>query len=248
MPIKLRNKILGGQKPLICVPVISEKETDLIDEVNAVIKMKPEVIEWRVDYFENVMDISNVNGVLKIIRAIIDDTPLIITCRSYEEGGHRKIADEAKLNLFENAVKSGYVDAIDMELSFGTEKIGYIKSLAIKSDVKLILSYHNFEETPSEKFIVEKIKEEIKYGADAAKIAVMAKDQGDVLKLLNATYNARTEIQNPLITISMGSLGVISRLLGFVFGSDMTFAAGVNVSAPGQIPMDEMRRYIETII
>jgi len=248
MPIKLRNKILGGRKPLICIPVISVNEKCLIDEVNEVIKMKPDVIEWRVDYFENVMDIFKVNSVLKIIRKIIDDIPLILTCRSHEEGGYKVIDGETKLKLFEYSIESGNIDAIDMELAFGKERIERIKSIAIKNSVKIILSYHNFAETPSEKFMTEKIKEEISNGADIAKIAVMTKEQGDVLKLLNATYNARKEIPNPLITVSMGSLGLISRLLGFVFGSDMTFAAGVNASAPGQMPIDEMRRFIETII
>ncbi|NLM42439.1 MAG: type I 3-dehydroquinate dehydratase [Clostridiales bacterium] len=248
MPIKLRNKLLGGKKPLICIPIISEDETHLVDEVNKVIKMKPDAIEWRVDYFESIKDFSKVNHILKIIRIKTDDIPIILTCRSHEEGGYKNIDDEVKLKLFEGAIKSGYVDAIDIELAFGKEKIEHIKSLATKKGVKLILSYHNFVETPSEEFMMRKIKEEITYGADIPKIAVMPKEQGDVLKLLSVTYNARKKISNPLITVSMGSLGFISRFVGCIFGSDMTFASGVNESAPGQMPIEEMRRFIEIII
>mgnify|MGYP000217862689 CR=1 FL=1 len=138
--------------------------------------------------------------------------------------------------------------SLQLAYLFDEEKIEHIKSLATKKGVKLILSYHNFVETPSEEFMMRKIKEEITYGADIPKIAVMPKEQGDVLKLLSVTYNARKKISNPLITVSMGSLGFISRFVGCIFGSDMTFASGVNESAPGQMPIEEMRRFIEIII
>ncbi|MGI5997787.1 MAG: type I 3-dehydroquinate dehydratase [Lutispora sp.] len=247
-PIKLRNKVLGGQKPLICVPLASVDEASLINEIDEVIRMKPDVIEWRADYFERILDFSKVKHILEIIRTKTQDIPIVFTCRSHEEGGYKKIDDDRRLKLFQNVMESIYVDVVDIELAFGKEKIEQIKSLAAKNGVKVILSYHNFTKTPSEEFMIEKIKEQLNNGADIPKIAVMPQEQGDVLRLLNATYRARKEIQNPLIAISMGSLGIITRMTGFIFGSDMTFAAGVNASAPGQMPIEEMRRYIEIIL
>jgi len=44
-----------------------------------------------------------------------------------------------------------------------------------------------------------------------------------------------------LITMSMGALGSITRIAGWLFGSDLTFAVGVASSAPGQIPAAELR-------
>jgi len=247
-PIKLGNKLLGGAKPLICVPMISTDEASLINEIDKVIRMKPDVIEWRVDYFEKVLDFFIVNHILENIRTKARDIPIVFTCRNHEEGGYKKIDDDKRFELFQNAIESTYIDAVDIELASGEEKIQHIKSLAEKNGKKLILSYHNFAETPSEEFMIEKMKEQLENGADIIKIAVMPQDQGDVLRLLNTTYSARKEIPNPLIAISMGSLGSITRLTGFIFGSDMTFAAGVNVSAPGQMPIEEMRKYIDIIL
>lgn len=247
-PITLKNKILGGDKPLICVPLVSVDEVSLIHEIDKVISLAPDVIEWRIDYFEHFTNYTKVNNILEILKTKCEDIPIIFTCRSHFEGGYIKIGDEARLELFENAIATGNIDAIDLELAFGSEKINYIKSQTVKNGVKLILSYHNFTETPSEEFMIEKIKEGMRCGGDIAKVTVMPKDQGDVLKLLNATYKARKEISSPFITISMGSLGTITRLAGWMFGSDMTFASGVNASAPGQIPIGEIRGFIDRIM
>lgn len=247
-PIMLKNKVFGGNKPLICVPLISIDQISLINDIDEVISLEPDVIEWRLDYFEDFKDFSKVNKILKLLKSKAGEIPIIFTCRSHFEGGYRKIEDEIRLELFKNVIESGNADAVDVELAFGREKIDDIKSLKAKNGVRLILSYHNFSETPSEEFIIEKIKNQISSGADIAKVAVMPNNQGDVLKLLNATYRARMRVTNPLITISMDSLGIISRLAGWMFGSDMTFAAGDKASAPGQVPIGEMRMFIDRIM
>ena len=80
-------------------------------------------------------------------------------------------------------------------------------------------------------------------GADIAKIAVMPKDYHDVLTLLAVTNTARNgQVGIPMITISMGEAGKISRLAGGLFGSDITFAAGRESSAPGQMSFHDLQR------
>ena len=78
-------------------------------------------------------------------------------------------------------------------------------------------------------------------GADIPKIAVMPQNKADVLTLLAATEEmSRVYADRPIITMSMGGDGVISRLCGEVFGSSMTFGAVGQVSAPGQISVDQL--------
>lgn len=85
-------------------------------------------------------------------------------------------------------------------------------------------------------------------GADIPKIAVMPRSAGDVLTLLSATEEmARCYADRPIITMSMSSQGVVSRLCGEVFGSSMTFGAVGQVSAPGQIPVDQLRQVLEIL-
>lgn len=242
------DKVLGGENPLICIPLTAKDELSLEREMEKAMDLSPDVIEWRVDYFDKSSDVNKVNKALEILRNNAKDIPMIFTCRSYMEGGFKKVEDENKLELVKHAIQSGNVDIVDIELSFGKRNIDYIKSLTVKHNVALIISYHNFKETPSEEDIVEIIKEEIKKGADIAKVAVMPNNQEDVLKLMNATLIAKKTIDNPIITMSMGSLGAISRVAGWIFGSDLTFAAGEKASAPGQLPIRDLKILMEVLL
>jgi len=142
-------------------------------------------------------------------------------------------------------MESGCVDIVDVELCNDEEFVKIVRERAKLSGVKVILSYHNFTETPSESFIYSKLTEAQAAGADISKVAVMPKDYGDVLTLLSATNKARNEtVQGPMVTMSMGPEGAVSRLAGGLFGSDITFAIGKQASAPGQIPIKDLNNGI----
>ena len=78
-------------------------------------------------------------------------------------------------------------------------------------------------------------------GADIGKIAVMPQCRRDVITLLEATEAVSKAIPIPIITMSMASDGLISRMAGEVFGSCITFGSAVEASAPGQIPVGELK-------
>ena len=85
-------------------------------------------------------------------------------------------------------------------------------------------------------------------GADIPKIAVMPQSKADVITLLDATQEMYTKYADrPIITMSMGPAGVISRLSGEAFGSAMTFGAVGQVSAPGQIPVERLRNALQIL-
>jgi 3-dehydroquinate dehydratase-1 len=84
--------------------------------------------------------------------------------------------------------------------------------------------------------------------ADIVKLAVMPQSREDVLSLLAETGSFHeTYPDQPLITMSMGALGVVSRIAGETFGSCVTFGAGNQASAPGQMPMDELEKILNAI-
>lgn len=247
-PIRLRNKFLGGVEPLICIPIVAEDEQELKDETEKILRLHPDIIEWRADYFKYVCDLIKVKQALKILRSIIEDIPLIFTFRSSLEGGYIKAEDAVRIEIIKQIIYTEEVDVVDIELISGKNNIKEIKEAADKHNVRLILSYHNFYETPSVEFILDKIRQQILSGACIAKIAVMSKTEEDVLNLLSATLKARREMSDiPLITMSMGSLGVISRIAGGIFGSDLTFGSGEKTSAPGQIPVGELRANMKVL-
>ena len=77
---------------------------------------------------------------------------------------------------------------------------------------------------------------------------VMPKDYADVLTLLGATLKARTgAVKVPIVTMSMGPEGGVTRVAGGLFGSDLTFAVGKDASAPGQIPIGGLRQAMKLL-
>ena len=68
------------------------------------------------------------------------------------------------------------------------------------------------------------------------------------MTLLAATFEASQSLLDiPLISMSMGPYGSISRMVGGVFGSALTFAVGKSSSAPGQMPIEELRAVLATV-
>lgn len=240
--VTVRGAIIGGPKPLICLPLVGKTRDMLLQEAETLVTLQPDLLEWRIDSFGKVEKKGDCLSLLKELRATIGEIPLIFTCRIDLEGGMKTLSQESRLELCVAAMETGDVDIVDVELCNGREFIQSVRECAKKNNVKLILSYHNFKETPSEPCIYAKLVEAQLAGADISKLAVMPGDYGDVLTLLSATNKARNEtVQIPIVTISMGAEGAVSRLAGGLFGSDITFAIGMQASAPGQIAIEELR-------
>jgi 3-dehydroquinate dehydratase-1 len=111
----------------------------------------------------------------------------------------------------------------------------------------MIMSYHNFQSTPGKEALVAKFLEAERLGADIGKVAVMPESPEDVLTLLGAVWQASEAGHIPLIGMSMGGFGALSRIVGGVFGSALTFAVGKSSSAPGQIAIEDLRIALATV-
>jgi len=240
--VTVRDSIIGGPLPLVCLPLVGDTRPKVLKEAEALVNLQPDLLEWRIDGYERVEDIADCLSLLKEMRTIIGDTALIFTCRIEIEGGMTKLSREARLSLNLEAIKSGDIDIIDAELCNDQQFLDAVKSQTQEHGVKLILSCHNFSVTPSEHFIYAKLVEAQNRGADIAKFAAMPQTYGDVLSLFNATQKARCEaVHIPIVAMSMGPIGAVSRIAGGLFGSDITFAIGMQASAPGQIPIKDLR-------
>jgi len=248
-PINLRGKVMGGDDPLICIPIVAEEEKELEQAAKKIVELSPDVIEWRADCYKDICDLVKVKRALKILRGIIGEIPLIFTFRSSLEGGFKKVDDDIRYETIKQVINTGEADVIDIELLSGKNNIAEIKAAADKYHIPLIISYHNFQETPPVEFLTDLMRQQVVCGAGIAKIAVMPKTEEDVLNLLMATLRIRREMPDiPLITMSMGSVGIISRIAGGIFGSDLTFGASEKTSAPGQIPIAELRASMKTLL
>ena len=123
-----------------------------------------------------------------------------------------------------------------------------LRAVSAENGITMIMSYHNFQLTPEPSVLpTASSLEAERLGADVAKVAVMPRDPQDVLTLLAATYRAGQTIGVPLITMSMGGVGSLSRIMGWVYGSAATFAVGKSSSAPGQIAIEDLRAVLATV-
>ena len=110
------------------------------------------------------------------------------------------------------------------------------------------MSYHNFEATPPKAEMNDLFETMNALGADVLKVAVMPRTPEDVLALLSATCTARRNTGKPVISMSMGGWGAVSRVTGTLFGSSATFASVERASAPGQFGVETARRLMNELI
>ncbi|MEE4113436.1 MAG: type I 3-dehydroquinate dehydratase [Desulfobacteraceae bacterium] len=240
--IDIKGKCIGGPRPLICLPLLADTQVSLLEQAADIPTLRPDLIEWRVDALATLTDARSVARTLAALHAMSNAWPLLFTCRTPAEGGMQALSTATRVPLYQMAITSEKVDMIDIELSSGQHTIQALRSVCRPAGVKLILSYHDFEHTPDSNALVQKLLEAEQAGADIAKVAVMPRDTQDVLTLLNATHLARQQLKIPLIAISMGHMGVITRIAGGLFGSDITFASGTATTAPGQLPIMDLHK------
>lgn len=239
--VTVRNIEIGRGIPKICVPIVGHTEEEILSSAAAVVKKKADIAEWRADWYEDVFEEGKVLKLLQQLRNLLKEVPLLFTFRTAAEGGEKQIAPEAYKELLMGCVKSGQIDLIDIELFIGNDIVKDLIRQAEKNGVKVILSNHDFQETPDKEELVSRLKQMAALGADIPKIAVMPQSAADVLTLLSATDEAANILETPVITMSMAGTGLISRLCGEVFGSAVTFGAAGQISAPGQIDAEDLR-------
>lgn len=247
--IQVGGKMIGRvDRPLICTPVIGRTREAILDELAVIIPKQPDLIEWRVDFFERAGDIASVIELASEIKAAAGSIPVIFACRTLDEGGKPSALNDSDiLKLFVAACASRCVDLIDYEMSNSTVNVAMLREASRDNGVTMILSYHNHHSTPVAADLAEKFADAERLGADVAKVVVMPRGSDDVLALLGATHAASRKSRIPLISMSMGKAGVLSRVFGWVFGSAVTFAAGKNCSAPGQMSIDELRPVLASV-
>lgn len=227
--MKLGSLTLGLQKrPLIAVPLI-----DL--DVSSIKQLRgADIVELRIDMFSD-RRASHVVEIFKTFKEKFPGVPVIATCRSKEEGGAAAISDADRGALFAHVID--LADAADIEIESKISK--EIAALANEHDKTIIASYHDFSKTPTGtelEAVYERGRKQL--GAHIVKIAATPNGMDDIKRLAAFTLGHES-----VVTISMGEKGMASRIFLPFLGSLFTFASLETVSAPGQLSVDEVRRY-----
>ncbi len=208
---------------MICIPIAAKTSEEAISLIKEAEK-KADMTELRIDTIKK-------PEIRKII--IAAKKPVIATNRKKDEGGFFTGTEEERIRLIEEAVNEGAKYA-DVELSSGKEAIN-----RLKGKCKLIVSHHNFKETPKE--LNEILKRINETGCDIIKIATLANDITDNIRMFELARKANSEGKK-VIALCMGEKGEISRILYKKFGCFLTYSClPGKETAPGQIPINLMK-------
>lgn len=241
----IKGKEIGTGRPCVCVPVMGKTKQEILEEVSVLKDSEIDIIEWRVDAFLEYKDYNAIRDVLKEVAPLLTDKVFLYTFRTKAQGGMGVVTSEELADIHELAAESDCVDLLDLEYFEEEYPIIKIRMMQEKG-VKVVASHHDFVETP-EREVMKMLLENMCAGnADIVKIAVMPQNEEDVLRLLSVTNEFyRENPDTPIISMSMGKLGMISRLCGETFGSCVTFAANKESSAPGQMKMEKVMDIIQ---
>ncbi len=235
---------------ILCVPLQARTNSEALSLLRQ-IRPHADVVEIRIDGMKR-PDLSR----------LLAEQPesLLITNRRHQEGGRFKGDEQERVRLLQEAVTlgAGYVDVeAATDLAFLQEVKGCIErhkppgaaGRDPKKQTRLILSWHDFEGTPSTQSLRRRFRSMAAVGADLIKIVTFARQPEDNLRILELIPYARNRGQ-AIIAFCMGPLGRPSRVLSCLFGAAMTFAARNRwaESAPGQLTVDEMRRIWEILV
>lgn len=207
----------------IAIPIFKKDCENVIKVAKDCINKGADVLEFRIDALEN----PEISEIKKTIEEI--NFPMIATNRISTEGGSFKGTEEERFEILYECCD--LVDYVDIELQSNDE---YIKKIH-DTGVTTIVSYHDFEKTPKLSEITYIVEKEQKLG-DIAKVAFMPQDLDDTLTILAVLSHCEDTI-----AISMGDLGSYTRVMASKFNSPITFAAGTDVTAPGQIDIETMK-------
>lgn len=215
--------------------VLAATTADLGDEPRA--RHLADAVEFRMDLADNPgAQLDGYDGEL----------PVIATNRAEGQGGHAP--DEGRLETLAGAIDHPAVGAIDLELrSIETGEAAAVSRRARGNDVTVIASTHDFDTTPPVDEMNELLDRAAAVG-DVAKLAVTAETAGDVIPLLEATWE-QTRAGNQVATMAMGEPGQHSRAICPVYGSRIGYAPldPDRATAPGQLSLETLASVISTL-
>lgn len=245
--IKIDDLVIGEGAPKIIIPLVGTTREEIFEEAKSLNNVACDLVEWRIDFFKEVKNVATTAAFSHELKEILQK-PLLITFRSHHEGGVLTLPDADYFALYHDILKNGAADLLDIELFMPETDVDQLISAAHAKGVKIILSNHDFEATPSKDEMINRLCQMQEKGADICKIAVMPRSAKDVLTLLSATEEMhRKYAKCPLITMSMADKGMVSRISGELFGSVATFGIAKKASAPGQIPANDLKEILKIL-
>lgn len=244
--MKVKNIEIGNSLPKI---VVSTSRTfhESIDDSSAYFnsyKADFDILEVRSDYFDEAEDEAHI-AIVEKIAGSFPGCPVIYTYRSSREGGEGTRSVEAYHRLLKKVIENCRIDLIDIEYLTDENVVKDLIASAKKNNIKVLLSNHDFEETPSLEEMQKLIYRMDTEGGDILKVAYAPKTVSDTLDVMHAVHKGKSALGDKVIGISMGEMGAITRVSGGTFGSCMTYGYIADTAAPGQVHASKIKEALK---
>ena len=246
--VDIRGCRIGEGRPKVILPIVERAEAAILEKAAQFSTLQADCVEWRVDHFDDARTPGAVARCLAKLRVALKDKLLLVTFRTKTEGGEQALSHPEYLAFLSLILDTDCADLLDIEFFTAGADLPKLVEQAHSAGLAVVCSSHDFAKTPPQAELVRRMVAMQQAGADLPKVAVMPQSRIDVLELLAATAEmADQHPETPVITMSMGALGAVSRLAGEAFGSAMTFANPGQASAPGQVSLNIVNEVLDAL-
>ncbi|MCU4369710.1 type I 3-dehydroquinate dehydratase [Acinetobacter courvalinii] len=230
------------------VPITAKTREQAIAQAKVIAaNADADLAEFRIDLLNFASDRKQVIALGHELKQILGTKPLIATIRTHNEGGQLTISDADYGKTYQAYLQQPFMDMLDVEMFRDHQIVKNTVKLAHVKKVLIVMSNHDFQKTPPESEIIKRLLKQDELGADILKIAVMPQNKQDVFTLMNATLKVSQQSKKPLLTMSMGKLGTISRIATANMGGSFSFGMIGEASAPGQIDVTQLKQFLKTV-
>lgn len=230
------------------VPITAKTKEQAIAQAKVIAaNADADLAEFRIDLLSFASDSKQVIALGHELKQILGTKPMIATIRTHNEGGQLTISDADYGKTYQAYLQQPFMDMLDVEMFRDQQIVKNTVKLANAKKVLIVMSNHDFQKTPAEAEIIKRLLKQDELGADILKIAVMPQSKQDVFTLMNATLKVSQQSKKPLLTMSMGKLGTISRIATANMGGSFSFGMIGEASAPGQIDVTQLKQFLKTV-
>lgn len=217
--LRVKDIVFGEGRPKLLVPLTASTQEELVHQARIAVQSAADVIEWRMDFYEDLLEKAALLDTLRLIRMEIHEKVLLATLRTTEAGGLHESSLHTYRELCMTVAQSGAIDLIDLELHqvefLGRQFVQTIK----EHQVAIIMSSYDLRQTPADGQLVFQIGMMNQFGADMGRLVAMPQQLSDVLRMMGIVQRTRGMNHLPLAILSLGDLGKVTRVSGELIGS-----------------------------
>jgi 3-dehydroquinate dehydratase-1 len=192
----------------------------------------PDLFELRLDALFAMRE--ELEASLRNLRA-----PLIITARHPREGGSNQLSAQTRRALLIRFLP--HAAFVDIELRSAGAFASVLEAARAKR-IRIIVSFHDFDETPSRPRLDGIARAARSLGADVLKVATRTDTSAHLARLQDFFQSARREME--IAAMGVGRLGRISRI-EFARRSALNYGHLGSPQIEGQLSIIQLRRILQ---